>query len=210
MNKSVLIVATLTLFTILSCKKEIKTVDVGDMVWMQNNLDINTFANGDKIPEIESDKEWEEYGEKGWAAWCYYDNDPTNGKVLGRLYNWHAVNDSRGLCPEGWHIPTDEEWTKLTEILGGSLYAGEQLKSDMGWKLGGEPGTNSSKIAILPGGTRNKDGFFNSAGRSAYLWSSTPINEWDARDRGFEYNSTQIVRDYSDRGIGFSCRCVKD
>ncbi len=193
-----------------SCNKKIEKVRIGGAVWMKKNLDTDVFANGEKIPEVKDDKEWERYGNEGKPAWCYYDNDPNNGKVLGRLYNFHAVNSPNGLCPKGWHIPTDDEWTALTDKLGSEKFAGEKMKSETGWKVGGTPGNNQSKLAILPGGTRNRDGYFNSAGRSAYFWSSTPTGERDARDRGFEYNSIEVVRDFSDVGIGFSCRCVKD
>ncbi len=201
------IVVALLLF---SCEKKIETVTIANKVWMQQNLDVDTFADGDEIPEVKSDEDWEAYGDKGLPAWCYYDNDPTNGKVLGKLYNWHAVSSTKGLCPKGWHIPSDDEWSALSNVLGGESHAGEVLKSEIGWKLGGVPGTNQVKFTILPGGTRNKDGFFNSAGRSAYFWSSTSVGEKEARDRGFEYNSAEMVRDFSERGIGFSCRCVKD
>lgn len=205
-----LTVLGITTIVFMSCEKEIKTVQIGQMIWMQQNLDTDTFANGDEIPEVKSDSEWERFGQEGKPAWCHYDNDPTNGKVLGKLYNWYAVNSSKGLCPKGWHITSDDEWTAISNKMGGDRTSAENMKSTIGWKVGGIPGNNQSKLTILPGGTRNKDGFFNSAGRSAYLWTSNTAGPKDARDRGFEYNSSEIVRDYSDMAIGFSCRCVKD
>ena len=195
---------------VISCDKKVEKVRVGGMVWMKKNLDVDTFANGEKIPEVKSNEEWEKFGAEGKPAWCYYDNDPANGEILGKLYNFHAVSSSKGLCPKKWHIPSDDEWTLLTDKLGGEPFAGEKLKSETGWKIGGKPGNNQSKMAILPGGTRNRDGFFNSAGRSAYFWTSTLTGTVDARDRGFEYNLIEAVRDFSDLGIGFPCRCVKD
>ena len=184
-------------------------VKIGDQIWMTQNLNVDKFCNGDPISEAKTNEEWIKAGENKQPAWCYYDNDPNNGKVLGRLYNFHAVSSPNGLCPKGWHIPTDDEWTALTDKLGSERFAAEKMKSETGWKVGGTPGNNQSKLTILPGGTRNRDGFFNSAGRSAYFWTSTPTGERDARDRGFEYNSVEVVRDFSDVGIGFSCRCVK-
>jgi uncharacterized protein (TIGR02145 family) len=114
-------------------KPQYESVRIGNQEWITRNLDVDRFRNGDLVPHIESDKEWEEAGENGQPAWCYYDNDPEYGKDYGKLYNWYAVNDPRGLAPEGWHIPTDEEWTILEEFLGKDI-AGHKLKSVEGWE----------------------------------------------------------------------------
>ena len=110
-----------------------QTVPIGTQVWMTKNLDVATFRNGDPIPEAKTAEEWEKAGENKQPAWCYYDNDPANGAKYGKLYNWYAVNDSRGLAPVGYHIPSDAEWTKLTDFLGGESVAGTKMKSKSGW-----------------------------------------------------------------------------
>jgi len=111
-----------------------KTVTIGTQVWMKENLNVSTFKNGDPIPEVKTDEEWERAGELKQPAWCYYDNDPKNGTKYGKLYNWYAVNDPRGLAPSGYHVPTDEEWTILTDYLGGEDVAGTKMKSTSGWE----------------------------------------------------------------------------
>ena len=104
-----------------------QTVTIGTQVWMTKNLDVSTFRNGDPIPEAKTGEEWKKAGENKQPAWCYCDNDPTNGAKYGKLYNWYAVNDSRGLAPVGYHIPSDAEWTKLEVFLGAD--AGNKMKS---------------------------------------------------------------------------------
>ena len=110
-----------------------QTVTIGTQVWMTKNLDVATFRNGDPIPQAKTDEEWEKAGENEQPAWCYYNNDPANGAKYGKLYNWYAVNDSRGLAPSGYHIPSDAEWTRLTDFLGGEKVAGPKMKSKSGW-----------------------------------------------------------------------------
>ena len=110
-----------------------QTVTIGTQVWTTKNLDVSTFRNGDAIPQAKTDEEWEVAGNNKQAAWCYYDNDPANGTKYGKLYNWYAVVDTRGLAPAGWHIPTDEEWTVLSTFLGGEAVAGKKMKSTSGW-----------------------------------------------------------------------------
>jgi uncharacterized protein (TIGR02145 family) len=108
-----------------------KTVTIGTQVWMKENLSVSTFRNGDPIPEAKTDEEWERAGEEGKPAWCYYDNDVKNGTKYGKLYNWYAVNDARGLAPSGYHVPTDEEWKMIKDFLGDD--AGTKMKSTSGW-----------------------------------------------------------------------------
>lgn len=108
-----------------------KTVTIGTQVWMKENLNVSTFRNGDPIPEAKTDEEWERAGEEGKPAWCYYNNDPKNGTKYGKLYNWYAVNDPRGLAPSGYHVPTNEEWKMIKDFLGDD--AGTKMKSTRGW-----------------------------------------------------------------------------
>ncbi|MFZ4378002.1 MAG: fibrobacter succinogenes major paralogous domain-containing protein, partial [Saprospiraceae bacterium] len=99
-------------------KPQYETVMIGTQEWMTRNLDVDRFQNGVLIPHVESNKEWKKAGENGQPAWCYYDNNPENGKKYGKLYNWFAINDPRRLAPKGWHVPTFEEWNSLVEFLG--------------------------------------------------------------------------------------------
>ena len=110
-----------------------KIVQIGEQVWMGENLNVSSFINGDLIPQAKTKEEWDKAGSIGSPAWCYYDNDPVNGITLGKLYNWYAANDERGLAPLGWHIPTDDEWTELTNNLGGKEKAGIKMKSMIMW-----------------------------------------------------------------------------
>ena len=96
---------------------DIKTITIGEQEWMASNLEVETFRNGDNIAEIESDEDWISAGKEGIPAWCYYENDPKNGDKYGKLYNWYAVNDERGICPENFHIPSDDEWKELGYVL---------------------------------------------------------------------------------------------
>ena len=105
-----------------------QSVTIGTQTWTTKNLDVATFRNGDAIPQAKTDKEWQAAGDNKQPAWCYYDNDPKNGTKYGKLYNWYAVNDVRGLAPVGYHIPTDTEWTKLSDYLGGEDYAENKMK----------------------------------------------------------------------------------
>jgi uncharacterized protein (TIGR02145 family) len=109
-------------------------ITIGTQTWTSKNLDVSTFRNGEAIPEAKSKEEWKKAGDNKTAAFCYYEYDSKNGKVYGKLYNWYAVNDSRGLAPKGYHIPSDAEWTILTDFLGGEDIAGKKMKSKDGWK----------------------------------------------------------------------------
>jgi uncharacterized protein (TIGR02145 family) len=115
------------------CISYAQTVTIGTQVWMTKNLDVSTFRNGDPIPQAKTNEEWEKAGENNQPAWCYYENDQANGVKYGKLYNWYAVIDPRGLAPVGYHIPSDAEWTKLTDLFGGESVAGTKMKSKSGW-----------------------------------------------------------------------------
>jgi uncharacterized protein (TIGR02145 family) len=108
-----------------------QTITIGSQVWTTTNLNVSTYRNGDIIPQVQDPNAWSNLTT---GAWCYHDNDPSNGTKYGKLYNWYAVKDPRGLAPNGFHIPTDAEWTKLTDYLGGEDLAGTKMKSLRGWK----------------------------------------------------------------------------
>ena len=186
-------------------------VTIGKQVWMTQNLDVDKFRNGEVIPEAKTEGEWKAYADAGEAAWCYYDNDLANGAKYGKLYNWYAVNDPRGLAPAGYHIPSDAEWTKLTDFLGREKnVAVTKMKSKTGWNENGN-GTNSSGFSGLPGGYRDNLGTFLSIGEDGYWWSSSENYTDNAWDRNLGYNSGCVFRlngIYKEEG--FSVRCLRD
>lgn len=167
------------------------TVLIGSQTWMWQNLKTSKFRNGDIV-----------------HSW-YYDNEPGYGYVYGRLYDWYAVNDSRGLCPQGWHVPTDAEWTQLTNYVGSN--AGTKLKFTIGWSSGGN-GTDEYGFSALPGGYRNPNGLFGYIGDYGWWWSATEYNNWiyNAWTRFMTYDYSSVYRDYYDKGDGISVRCLKD
>ena len=134
-------------------------VSIGKQVWTTKNLEVETYRNGEAITQQQDATAWSKLST---GAWCYYENNTANGTTYGKLYNWFAVNDSRGLAPKGYHIPSDAEWKILTDYLGGESVAGTKMKSTSGWQNKGN-GTNSSGFAELPGGTRMDEGNFQGA-----------------------------------------------
>lgn len=108
-----------------------QNVTIGSQVWTSTNLNVSTYRNGDIIPQVQDEDAWEKLTT---GAWCYYENNASNGTKYGKLYNWYAVNDARGLAPQGYHIPSEAEWTKLKDYLGGRDVAGTKMKSVSGWK----------------------------------------------------------------------------
>jgi uncharacterized protein (TIGR02145 family) len=190
-------------------------VKIGNQVWAATNLDVVVFRNGDTIPEIRSAEEWKKAGEEGRPAWCYYENDGEKWRKFGRMYNWHAVNDPRGLCPEGWHVPSNEEWITL-ETYYGIPDVGFRLKSSEGWNANGN-GDNTSKLFILPGGYRSRDGNFTGAGEFIYLSGSTEDRLADSKDnkifiwgRGLQFETRGMMRCGLDKEFGLYVRCIKN
>jgi uncharacterized protein (TIGR02145 family) len=180
---------------------------------MTQNLNVDKFRNGDPIPEAKTDEEWSKAGENGEPAWCYYNNNPDNGDRYGKLYNWYAVNDPRGLAPEGWKIPSDEEWSRLADFLGGESVAGTKMKSTDFWAdYGGKSGngTNESGFSGLPGGNRNVTGSFNYIGESGFWWSSTEYRANYAWFRYLFYGNGNVSRSNFSKRFGFSVRCLRD
>ena len=186
----------------------IKQVQIGTQIWMAQNSNVDHFRNGSLIPQARTNEEWQKAGDNHLPAWCYYNNDPAYGEKYGKLYNWYAVMDSRGLCPTGWHVPSDAEWSILENYLGSE--AGTKLKASYGWYEGGN-GTNSSGFSGLPGGFRNdSNGTFYSVGVLGYWWSSTESSTPGAWARDLGYGNGVAYRfDYNKR-LGFSVRCLRD
>ena len=201
-----------------------KTVKIGNQVWMAENLHVSHFRNGEPILEAKTDKEWEKAGIEGKPAWCYYDNDPNNGKKYGKLYNWYAIDDTRSLAPEGWHVSNDNE-LKILEGTVDNKYpignpfwnntgyrgfdAGLNLKSIIGWIEDGN-GSGLYDYKTLPSGNRNIDGSFHYLGIYGNFWSSTEFKKNSAWHRLLLHNNDGIFRFNSIKGYGFSIRCLRD
>ena len=149
-------------------------VEIGDQCWFAENLRTTTYADGTGISEVTDGVAW---GELIVGARCDYNNDASNVATYGRLYNWYAVVNARGLCPSGWHVPTDGEWTQLEDYITSQGFDGTEgtaLKSTSGWNSGSN-GTDDFGFSALPGGFRaHDDGSFLSAGYAGYWWSSSP------------------------------------
>jgi uncharacterized protein (TIGR02145 family) len=182
-------------------------VTIGAQVWMNKNLDVATYLNGDSIPQVTDPSQWEGLTT---GAWCYYNNSSSYDSIYGKLYNWYAVNDPRGLAPAGTHIPTDGEWTTLTNFLGGEANAGGAMKTITLWNPPNAGATNSSGFDGLPGGYRFNFGVFYTIGYFGYWWSSTPFNEATAWYRNLYYNYTNTARYDAAKTNGFSVRCIRD
>jgi uncharacterized protein (TIGR02145 family) len=185
-----------------------KTVKIGTQEWMAENLNVEHYRNGDVIPEVQNDNEWRNLTT---GAWCYYENNSENEKTYGKLYNWYAVNDFRGLAPKGWHVPSDAEWITLTNYLGGTEIACGKLKAIILWEPPNKGATNSSGFSAFPGGFRDcKWGFCNSIGAGGSFWSASESSYTSAWFRGLHYGSSVVYRNYDYKRKGFSVRCVRD
>ena len=190
-------------------------IKIGTLSWSQRNLDVSRFANGDLIKNAASKKDWLEAGKNEQPAWSYYENDLSKGKIYGKLYNWFAVKDPRGLCPKGWHVPSDLEWTNLTSYLGDKNVAGGKLKSKgtTYWRFN-TGSTNETGFSALPGGFRDNWGNSNMLESSGRFWASTAAAEING-----EKNATHLELACGTSDIylgsvyadwGQSVRCVKN
>jgi len=184
-------------------------VRIINQIWSKLNLNVSVFRNGDAIPEARTEEEWDAAGKQGKAAWCYYSNDPSNGSKFGKLYNWFAVNDPRGLAPVGWHIPSDAEWKLLIKNMGGERFAKEKLKSTTGWNINCN-GTNISGFTALPSGYRTDAGPFHYVGGNSSYWSTTVSGPRSAWDRYLSCAISDVTRYGTEMEDGLSVRCVKD
>jgi uncharacterized protein (TIGR02145 family) len=146
-------------------------IKIANKHWISKNLDVTRYRNGDPIPQVQDSAAWSNLTT---GAWCYYENQTANGTVYGKLYNWYAMNDPRGIAPEGWHVPTDAEWTVMIDSLGGAAVAGGKLKAVTLWNSPNVGATNSSGFNALPGGLRYPFLQFNHKGQWGLWWSSTP------------------------------------
>lgn len=187
-----------------------RTVKMGNQIWMAENLNAEHYRNGDIIPQVQEPNEW---ANLKTGAWCYYENNSEIGKIYGKLYNWYAVHDSRGLAPKGWHIPTEEECITLQYYVGKST-SGIKLKSSKNWIdiNRNTNGTDDYGFTVLPGGTRgmyDSDDKFFALGNQGIFWTSTTES---GAGRCFQFTSLDphsIFQLWGKKG-GLSIRCVKD
>lgn len=187
-----------------------KTVRIASQEWMAENLKASHYRNGTAITLVTGSKEWSALS-TGATAW--YNNDSSaNNCAYGKLYNWYAVADERMLCPKGWHVPSDDDWTTLEGNLNGPNTAGGKLKSagTQFWSSVNEGGDNSSGFSALPGGNRFGNGPFFDIGTSGYWWTSSESGADEAWFRGMINKVAMTDRNAYDRKSGFSVRCVKD
>ena len=185
------------------------TIVIGKQHWMQENLNVLTYRNGDVIPYVSDPTAW---AALTTGAWCYYANDVANGAVYGKLYNWYAVNDSRGLAPTGWHIPTDTEWNTLITTIGGSSFGGKLKSVGATWSSTNDSATNDAGFTGLPGGFRSSLGVFHPTVREYGGWWSSTLFSTTNPYYFFMYFYNGTIDKYSNyvKKVGFSVRCVRD
>ena len=184
------------------------TIKLGQQEWMTENLRTRHYNNGDEIINATSDFTWMFPA----AAWCWYDNLITNNDPWGKLYNWYAVTDARGLCPVGWHVPDESEWTILTDFLGGLSAAGGKMKEVLlaYWVSQNLGATNASGFTGLPGGLRSSDGTFAGMRIDGHWWSSSATNATHAWTILLDHDDKGARETNGPKGDGYSVRCVKD
>ena len=186
------------------------TVTIGTQVWMLENLKVTKLNDGTAIPLVTDGTAWANLTTPGF---CWYDNNEATYKnTYGALYNWYTVNTGK-LCPTGWHVPTDAEWTTLTSYLGGESVAGGKLKEEgtTHWQSPNTGATNSSGLTALPGGYRSgSDGYFYNFGSNGYWWSSSAYSSSDAWRWRLYYNYSYVDRSNFSKRLGYSVRCLKD
>jgi uncharacterized protein (TIGR02145 family) len=192
-----------------------KTIVIGTQEWMAENLRAKTYRNGVAIPLVTDSAQWAENYNNGTTLpmMCWYNNDSaTYACPYGKLYNWYAVTSSNNVCPTGWHVPSDAEWTTLTTFLGGENVAGGKMKSTgtQYWQSPNAAADNSSGFSGLPGGYRYFYGPFGFIGFYGYWWSSTEDGTGLAWGRFLSYGDGLAYRSGDYKSDGFSVRCLRD
>lgn len=185
------------------------TVTIGTQKWTTKNLDVDRFRNGDLIAEAKTHDQWIAANREGKPVWCHFENNPSNGLTYGKLYNWYAVIDPRGLAPWGYRIPTDQDWITLGQELGGEAVAGIHLKATEGWSNAGN-GSNKAGFCALPGGDRNSAGWFLFLGYYGAWWSSSEPQPGHPVRYYLDYAPTALYRYVGNADGGCSIRLLKE
>ncbi|MBE0655820.1 MAG: fibrobacter succinogenes major paralogous domain-containing protein, partial [Bacteroidales bacterium] len=178
-----------------------KSILLGTQEWMERNLDVVCFRNGDSLLHAQTAEDWISANERGEPAWCYLNNDPSTCDETGLLYNWFAVTDTRGLAPEGWQIPSDSDWSVLISFLGGTNVAGKKMKSRDG-AFYDEASTNESGLSLKISGIRYSEGNFGGGG-GVSLWSSSERDAASAWYRYLIFSNDYVGRAGFNKGAGF-------
>jgi uncharacterized protein (TIGR02145 family) len=194
-----------------SSSNDSNSIQIGTQLWSTQNLNVSKYRNGDEIPQVQDATEW---AALQTGAWCYYENIDDNGPKYGKLYNWYALNDPRGLAPEGFLIPSDEDWVTLINYLGGESVAGGKMKEKgtVHWNAPNQMATNSNGFKGLPGGFRNSDGNFYCLGGSGLWWSRSEKDTLEANgyridsDAAYIYNNSPQLT--IEKTLGISVRCL--
>jgi len=194
-----------------------QTIKLGNQYWMSENLKTSRYRNGDPIPTGLSNSDWAITVD---GAYAFYDNDPANDDVYGKLYNWYATVDTRGLCPAGWHVATDDDWTELSNHIMSYNYIYSEVGGTLKmtgtslWELPNTGATNSSGFSAKPGGWMENVNNYNSTakGYAATFWTSTEFSSETAFIRNLRNNSGELWRFNNNikKQFGASIRCVKD
>ena len=180
-----------------------KSILLGKQEWMMDNLKVTKYRNGQPIPHIQDSIVWNAWKN---GAYVFYKNDTKHGI----LYNWMAVNDSRDVCPTGWHVPSSFEWDTLAKFLGGNEVAGGKMKAKLHWETPNTSATNESSFHALPKGMYGVNGSFNNIGKNAYWWSSSEHGVSSAWGREIGFNESALFAGHGDKRDGLSVRCIKD
>jgi uncharacterized protein (TIGR02145 family) len=196
------------------------TIKIGNQIWMKENLNVTHYKNNSSIPNVSDSAQWVSLTT---GAFSNYDNEASNGYTYGKLYNWFAVKDSRGLCPSGWHAPTDGEYQTLEMFLGmtssqasGTLNRGTdeggKLKQSgySYWISPNEGATNESGFTALPGGMRGNNALFVTIDEAGYWWTVTMQDATYPYIRGLHYSHAKVYRLGTVKQYGLSVRCIKD
>lgn len=184
------------------------SVVIGTQEWLLENLKTTTLNDGTPILHVPSISDW---AATTGSAYCWYENEISNKEDYGALYNWKAVSTGK-LCPKGWHVPTNAEWTVLTDYLGGTAGAAYKVKeTGTGhWLTTTAQVTNSSGFTALPGGYRDYSGNYDRQGSIGYWWTATEENSGNAWFRSVFENYDEVYGGWTDKSFGYSVRCIKN
>ena len=197
-------------------------IQIGNTWWMSENLRTTRYCNGDTIPTNLSNTQWENTTSGAYAIYSHDKVDGINSEeemvnAYGKLYNWYAVDDPRGICPEGWHVPTNEDFAILINHLGKVREAGEKLSSSRvrpnphpRWRGRFRSGTNESGFSAFPAGQRAPRGGYSGIQYFGFWWTSTEYNSYNARHRGLPYGYGFLGGPVQNKNFGFSVRCIKE
>ena len=179
-----------------------------DKFWTTKNLEVTRFRNGDIIEQVNTLEEWQRCYENEKPAWCYYENLDVNGKIYGKLYNWYAINDPRGLAPEGWRIPTTAEWSKMKSILKKEESIKQITNVADNVKENSVFSDYKKMFSILTGGYRFSDGFFQGKGIIGVFWSTTEFHL--VRGESQADLADMAANNFGYKSVGASVRLIKD